>query len=1046
MLEAEKQLTTNQLMRDDDERFDIDDIHVPLALVERKKPNLIGDNTQAEQGSRLYEPEYEEKKRFEHEQFLLDILKDGKGKHNGKRIAIIGEPGAGKTTLLRTIAFWIGEKTDILPISISLADLQEFTLEDYLLRVWLKTALKVRQITPEMEDALCELFKSEQVWLLLDGVDEMPVQGEEPLRTISNQLKGWLGQARVVLTCRLNVWEANRNVLADNFEIYRTLEFSYGDRTMPDRVQEFIAKWFNKQQNLGQQLRQALDEPGKERIKDLAKNPLRLALLCSTWNLWRDRGGLPDTKAKLYQGFVEKFYEWKSREFPTNSTQRDQLNRALGELAKLAIDQTASRFRLKHSEICPLLGKPDKGLFKLALQLGWLNKVGLAAESPDETVYAFRHTTFEEYFAALAVGDRDFFLPRNHIDRPVKDQDHPQQYKPYRIFEPQWKEVILLWLGRDEQIINKQKEEFITALVEFEDGIEHEFYGYRAYFLAAVLIGEFKEYYLSDEIIEKIVILGFSYCQIERLDYLRFIDPFAEGARAVLLETNRTIAIEFLVNLIPIVNESTRWRAAFTLGQIDRGNEQAIDELIRALESTKDEYTRKIIAESLEQISIGNETAIAKFIRILAATEDEDMRNSVASILSKNAIHNELAISNLFKVLESTQDEHTRWNIADIVGDIAMNEQWVIERSIQILVSTDDQSIRSVYKFILSTIAVSNNKAINELIKIIKFNKNIEIRWSAIAILGGIAINHEVAISTLVTVLESAKDGRLFSIAAFSLGQIAIGNNVAIVALTKVLESTDRDKYTRNNAARSLGQIAIENEQVIAALTRVLESINEEDKDARMTVAESLRKINLGNELAIPEFIRIIKSNKYEYLRDGAIYSLGQTAIGNKQAIITLIQSLEFTENENTRRIATDSLEKIALDDEYAITELIRIMEFNKNESTRRSVADILGKIVTEQQWVFTHLIRVIESTEYEDNRWNVAEIFGKIALDNRQVISELIRIIEFNKNESIIKISAFCLGKIATGDQKAVATLIKVMKATKYENVTSIVASNDRI
>ena len=417
MLEAEKPLTTNVLMRDEDDRFELEEIHVPLALVERKKPNLIGGDTQAEQGSRLYEPEYEEKQRFEHEQFLLDILTDGKGKQNGKRIAIIGEPGAGKTTLLRKIAFWVQENTEILPISISLADLPETNsqqqfLEQYLLDKWLPAALpyfslEMVEVTEALKTELKKLCNQGRVWLLLDGVDEMPVQGEERLWAISNQLKGWVGQGRVVLTCRLNVWEANRNVLADNFEIYRTLDFSYGDSTTPDRVEEFIAKWFNKTPNLGQQLRQELDKPGKERIKDLVKNPLRLALLCSTWNWWRDRDGLPDTKAKLYQGFVEKFYDWKSREFPTNSTQREKLNRALGELAKLAIDQTESRFRLKHSLVCRVLGQPDEELFGLALKLGWLNEAGLAAESPDETVYAFWHPTFEEYFAALAVDDWD---------------------------------------------------------------------------------------------------------------------------------------------------------------------------------------------------------------------------------------------------------------------------------------------------------------------------------------------------------------------------------------------------------------------------------------------------------------------------------------------------------------------------------------------------------------------------------------------------------------------------------------------------------------
>lgn len=38
----------------------------------------------------------------------------------------------------------------------------------------------------------------------------------------------------------------------------------------------------------------------------LVKNPLRLALLCSTWQ-GSDKG-LPETKAELYQHFVAEFY------------------------------------------------------------------------------------------------------------------------------------------------------------------------------------------------------------------------------------------------------------------------------------------------------------------------------------------------------------------------------------------------------------------------------------------------------------------------------------------------------------------------------------------------------------------------------------------------------------------------------------------------------------------------------------------------------------------------------------------------------------------
>jgi len=113
----------------------------------------------------------------------------------------------------------------------------------------------------------------------------------------------------------------------------------------------------------------------------------------------------------------------------------------------------------------------------------------------------FYHATFQEYFAALAVDDWDYFLPRNHVNFPVVG-------KEYRIFEPQWKQVILLWFGRGD-VVDEEKEEFINKLVNFDDGCgeakfedsDRGLYEYRAYFVAASGIVEFRECGRRDEII-----------------------------------------------------------------------------------------------------------------------------------------------------------------------------------------------------------------------------------------------------------------------------------------------------------------------------------------------------------------------------------------------------------------------------------------------------------------------------------------------------------------------------------------------------------------
>ncbi|MEH1803275.1 MAG: NACHT domain-containing protein [Nostoc sp.] len=340
MLEKHKCLTTNELLFADDEmKFELEAIHVPLALVERTKPKKCSEDISPEQGSQLYEPSYEEKQRFEHEAFLEQIIRDGVGKTQGHRIALIGEPGAGKTTQLQTIAFWILNNNLGLPIWISLADLQGKSVENYLLQDWLKNALEVVRVQEEQENAFADLFKKNRVWLLLDAADEM--SSLQPLTEISQQLTGWVKNARVVLTCRVNVWEANANAL-ENFETYRLLNFEY-----PQQVQEFIGRWFhNKDADKGERLWQELDKPERQRIQDLVKNPLRLALLCSTWQ--GSDQGLPETKAGLYQQFVEEVYKWKENRFPTTEQQQDELNAALGRLAKRAIDRETSRFRLRH--------------------------------------------------------------------------------------------------------------------------------------------------------------------------------------------------------------------------------------------------------------------------------------------------------------------------------------------------------------------------------------------------------------------------------------------------------------------------------------------------------------------------------------------------------------------------------------------------------------------------------------------------------------------------------------------------------------------------
>ena len=415
---AERQrLTTNPLTTGDGLEFTFDDIYVPLGLVEKVKKEKRPGEVSPEEGSQFYQPEkeYEEVTRtykeevtrtYKNDEFFAQVLKQRQSpKSQGRRLAVTGEPGAGKTTLLQKIAQWVAAETERdVAIWVSLADLQGRNVEDYLLQKWLKDALGAVRVTPEMEEALELLFKSGRVWLLLDGVDEMG--SDNPLATVANQIRGWVASARVVVTCRQNVWDAGKNAL-EGFDVYRNLDFDY-----PEGVGQFIQRWFARHSELGERLLAELAQDGKERIRDTVRNPLRLALLCRAWQI--RQGGLPETKAGLYKQFEKALYKWKQEAFPTTEDEQEELNAALGRLALRGMEQPESRFRLKESLLREVLGKKDKPPFSLALDLGWLNLVGVAVENTDEPVYAFYHPTFQEYFAALAVDDWGYFLPRNH--------------------------------------------------------------------------------------------------------------------------------------------------------------------------------------------------------------------------------------------------------------------------------------------------------------------------------------------------------------------------------------------------------------------------------------------------------------------------------------------------------------------------------------------------------------------------------------------------------------------------------------------------------
>jgi energy-coupling factor transporter ATP-binding protein EcfA2 len=605
-----KGLTTNALMKPNGIRFQLNEIFVPLGVVERreKSKHRSNDGASAEQGSELYE---EKITPISQNNFFEQVLRQRQSKHSqGERIAIIGEPGAGKTTQLQKIGDWILEETDGIPIWIPLADVGTRKLREYLLGNWLQTAIQELEVSSEHRDELGQLLKTGKVWLLLDGVDEIATS--DALYQIATQMReGWLQNVRVVLTCRLNVWDAGKNAL-DGFDVYRNLDFEY-----PAEVHQLVDKWFATEPALQQKLKVALEQPGKERIRDMVKNPLRLTLLCYSWQL--RQGELPETKAGLYEWFVDTFYEWNKGKVPIqlSAAKREELNRALGELAKEAIDQESSRFRLREKFVKQFLGAADDedSLFYLALQLGWLNRIGVAEENSLKNVYAFFHPTFQEYFAALVIGDWHFFLNR---------VPHNPDEGTYRIFESQWNEVFLLYMDID-NIQTGLKVKIILELIEFEEEC-WIYYILQARFLAAIGIQCIKSRILDDSsnkmrlllekienlMIDNVINLSFGISNPENRTSIKSIKPVERSARQLLSRFDQEQVIKKLIRLVNRgILENVLREILIYFERNGKQSPEIIEFLIQILQTSRDFWNRALAAGVLLKIAPEHQEAMA---------------------------------------------------------------------------------------------------------------------------------------------------------------------------------------------------------------------------------------------------------------------------------------------------------------------------------------------------------------------------------------------------------------------------------------------------
>ena len=354
-----------------------------------------------------------------------------------QKLVVLGKPGAGKTTFMKYLAMsCLGNRFhgELVPIFVTLKAYAEErgqpSLENYIL-----TEFQKREVA---EDVVKRLLKEGRALVLLDGLDEVKKEDDRRVKQdIDKFSRDWL-KNRFAITCRI----AAREYQFEKFTEVEVADFDDG------QIKTFVNNWFRERdESKAERLLERLK--GNQPVKELAKSPLLLTLLCLVFG---ERNDFPPKRSELYkEGLEVLMKKWDAkrnieREIIYKHLSPQNKEDMLGQIAFNTFVNGEYFFRQEDLQcqikeyICNL---PEASADPEALRLDSevvLKAIehhhGLLVERA-RNIYSFSHLTFQEYFAAKAI-----------------DRGQQLEILVQNISNPRWKEVFyltaeMLWRSND---------------------------------------------------------------------------------------------------------------------------------------------------------------------------------------------------------------------------------------------------------------------------------------------------------------------------------------------------------------------------------------------------------------------------------------------------------------------------------------------------------------------------------------------------------------------------------------------------------------------